>query len=242
MQISYDGFEKHGWQGGNYCVDNKSWGLIAKRGNEGLWRVTLGDEDGHTEKEYIQRREWHFKRMLPGNPDPGQYEIGQTNMYKTHNRCVDEMRVGRVILAADAAHVCNPWGGYGCMTAVLDVDGLADCLIGYYEGLANEDILDTYATVRRDKFLKYVDERSRKNMDRLSKTDPWTVVETDPFLKLLNELAADEEERRAFILVSAPMSHQNELNNAEYKSCTEVLEHRIRLQTALSLARDLTYG
>ena len=89
------------------------------------------------------------------------------------------------------------------MTAVIDVDGLADCLVGYYEGRAGEEILDIYADVRREKFLKYVDVRSRKNMDRLGKADPWTVAESDPFLQLLKDLESDEGRRRDFILVSA---------------------------------------
>ena len=33
-------------------------------------------------------------------------------------------------------------GGYGCMTAVLDVGALADCLSGIYEGRADDTILD----------------------------------------------------------------------------------------------------
>lgn len=41
------------------------------------------------------------------------------------------------------------------MTAILDVGGLADCLIGGYEGKAGDEILDLYARIRRLKFLKY---------------------------------------------------------------------------------------
>lgn len=88
------------------------------------------------------------------------------------------------------------------MTACLDVDGLADCLIGYYEGKASESILDTYAQVRRDIFLKYVDARSIKNLDRVSKTDPWTVLETDKFFGILQELNKDKDNLKAFLLVS----------------------------------------
>ena len=52
------------------------------------------------------------------------------------------MRVGRICLAADGAQVCNPTGGYGCMTVVLDVGALANCLVGVYEGKADESIHD----------------------------------------------------------------------------------------------------
>lgn len=203
QNVFYDGFEQHGWAGGNYMVDPDHWGLIARRGHGGLWRVTYGDsETGLTDEQYLARRDWHFKAMLPGHPEPDQYRIEQTNIYSIHNRCVPAFKVGRILLAADAAHVCNPMGGYGCMTACLDVDGLADCLIGYHEGRAGEEILETYARVRRDIFLKYVDTRSVKNLNRVSKTDPWTVLETDKFFGIITELNKDEEALKEFLLVS----------------------------------------
>jgi hypothetical protein len=95
----------------------------------------------------------------------------------------------------------NPMGGYGCMTAVIDVGGLADCFIGLYEGRVGEEILDTYAEVRREKFLKYVDARSIKNLNRVATSDPWTVLETDKFFGILRDLEGDEEETRKFLLV-----------------------------------------
>jgi 2-polyprenyl-6-methoxyphenol hydroxylase-like FAD-dependent oxidoreductase len=208
QNVFYDGFEKHGWDGGNYMIDPDHWGLIAKRGKpktEGaptLWRVTYGDPArGLTDEEYLARRPWHFKAILPGHPDPEQYCIEQTNIYNIHNRCAPTFRVGRILLAADAAHVCNPMGGYGCMTAVLDTGGLADCLIGLYEGKADETILDLYAEIRREKFLKYVDRRSILNLDRVATSDPWTVPDTDRFFGILNKLEGDSVATRAFLLV-----------------------------------------
>ncbi|KIY02277.1 uncharacterized protein Z520_02415 [Fonsecaea multimorphosa CBS 102226] len=208
QNVWYDGFEKHGWDGGNYMVDPEFWGLIAKRGKGGLWRVTYGDSTvGLSDEEYLERRNTAFKKLLPGHPDPGEYKITQTDQFRIHNRCVEKMRVGRIILAADAAHVCNPFGGYGCMTAVLDVGALADCLIGLYEGKADESILDLYADIRREKFLKYVDARSMKNLNRIMHSDPDTVLETDKFLQLLKGLEGDEEATRAFLLKYSSIEH-----------------------------------
>ncbi|KAH8901236.1 FAD/NAD(P)-binding domain-containing protein [Thozetella sp. PMI_491] len=201
QNVFYEGFEKHGWDGGNYMIDPDHWGLIARRGKGGLWRVTYGDPVvGLTDEEYLDRRPWHMKAILPGHPDPDQYRIEQTNLYNIHNRCAEKFKVGRILLAADAAHVCNPMGGYGCMTAVLDVDGLADCFIGYYNGRAGEEILDTYAQVRRDIWLKYVDKRSMKNLNRVARTDPWTVLDTDEFFGILKELQKDEQAMKEFLL------------------------------------------
>lgn len=201
QNVFYDGFDKHGWDGGNYMIDHDHWGLIARRGFGGLWRVTYGDPAvGLTDEEYLARRPWHFKNMLPGSPDPSEYKIEQTNMYNIHNRCVPSFKVGRILLAADAAHVCNPMGGYGCMSACLDVGGLADCLIGYHQGLAGEEILETYAQVRRDIFLKYIDARSIKNLKRVSEADPWSVLETDKFFEIIKELNQDKEKLKEFLL------------------------------------------
>lgn len=191
-------------------IDDEFWGLIAKRGKakggDGeLWRVTYGDSAPNlSEEEYLKRREIAFKKMLPGHPDPGQYKVTQTDQFRIHNRCVENMRAGRIFLAGDAAHVCNPFGGYGCMAAVLDVAGLADCLIGYYEGKANEDILDAYAEIRRDKFMNFIDRRSKKNLNRISNTNPDTALETDPFLGLLKTMEGNNEETKKFLLVSIP--------------------------------------
>lgn len=202
QNVYYDGFEKHGWDGGNYMIDPDHWGLVARRGHGGMWRVTYGDPAiGLTDEEYLQRRPWHFKAILPGHPDPHEYRIEHTNMYYIHNRCVPSMKIGRILLAADAAHVNNPMGGYGCMNACLDVDGLADCIIGYHQHKAGEEILDTWARVRRDIFTKYVDARSIKNLNRVWKADPWTVLETDKFFGIIEELNEDKQALKDFLLV-----------------------------------------
>jgi 2-polyprenyl-6-methoxyphenol hydroxylase-like FAD-dependent oxidoreductase len=77
---------------------------------------------GLTDGEYLERRAWHFEKILPGHPKPRDYRIERTNVHKIHSRCVEKMRVGRILLAADAAHVCNPMGGYGRMVAVSTLE------------------------------------------------------------------------------------------------------------------------
>ena len=93
------------------------------------------------------------------------------------------MRVRRVLLAADAAHLCNPYGGYGAMTGILDVGALADCLIGYYDGRAQEEILDLYAKIRREMFLNFVDHRPIRNMKQSNSLDLERSLEDDKFFR-----------------------------------------------------------
>lgn len=74
----------------------------------GLWRVTYGDTPGLTREEYIQRQPMRYQEILPGNPQPSEYRITNISPYRMQQRCAPSFRVGRVLLAADAAHVCNP--------------------------------------------------------------------------------------------------------------------------------------
>ncbi|KAG5929092.1 hypothetical protein E4U53_002524 [Claviceps sorghi] len=210
LLVHYRGFEEHGWEGGNYMIDDEFWGLIAKRGRaqdaaadaDGpLRRITYGDSAVNLSKEdYIRRRHLAFKKMLPRHPDPGQYKVTQTDLFRIHNRCVEKMRVGRVFLAGDAAHVCNPFGGQGCMVAVLDVQGLAECLVGYHDGRADKNILDAYAEIRREKFIRFIDRRSRSNLERVPATKADTALATDPFLAMLKAMEGGADATRRFLL------------------------------------------
>src|SRR5262245_20674923 len=45
--------------------------------------------------------------------------------FRIHCRMVDRYRVGRVLLAGDAAHIHSPTGGQGIATGIQDVTNLA---------------------------------------------------------------------------------------------------------------------
>ena len=93
------------------------------------------------------------------------------------------------------------------MKGILDAAGLADCFIGYYQGKASEDILEKYAQVRREIYLKYIDTRSTKNLNRVWKTDPWSVLETDKFFGIIKELNKDEEALKKFLLKESSIEY-----------------------------------
>lgn len=73
-----------------------------------MWRVTYGEVPGLEPKELIARQPDKFRIMLPGHPEPDQYKLVNISPYKIHQRLAREMRLGRFLLAADAAHLCNP--------------------------------------------------------------------------------------------------------------------------------------
>lgn len=41
--------------------------------------------------------------------------------------------------------MCNPFGGMGLTGGIVDIGGLFDCLVGIYDGVADDTILDWLA-------------------------------------------------------------------------------------------------
>ncbi|HEX4362505.1 MAG TPA: FAD-dependent monooxygenase [Pseudonocardia sp.] len=69
------------------------------------------------------------------------YELLWQSVYRFHTRCVSRMRVGRVLLAGDAAHLYAPFGARGLNSGVADVENAA-WKIGYLgRGWADPELL-----------------------------------------------------------------------------------------------------
>lgn len=176
--------------------------MASRISRDGMWRVSYGEVPGLTREEYLERQPMKFEAMLPGNPKPDAYKITNISPYKIHQRCAEKMRVGRVVLAADAAHLCNPFGGLGLTGGLADIDSLADALIGIHEGKADYSILDRYDEVRRDMWHSVIDPISSDNLRRLNGQDPEKALEQDPLLKKLQEAANDQKLAAQMQLVS----------------------------------------
>lgn len=167
---------------------------------DGLYRVTYGEETGLTREELVARQPWKYEIMLPGHPKPGDYKVVNIAPYKMHQRCAPAFRVGRFLLAADAAHLCNPWGGLGITGGFVDIGGLYDCLAGIYDGKADESILDLYSEKRIEKYKTVIDPISQDNFRRVSGPDPETRLAKDPFLQQIKDVENDPEAMRKLML------------------------------------------
>jgi 2-polyprenyl-6-methoxyphenol hydroxylase-like FAD-dependent oxidoreductase len=142
-----------------------------------------------------------YEAMLPGNPKPGEYKLTNISPYKVHQRCAEKFRVGRFLLAADAAHLCNPFGGMGLTGGMVDAGNLADCLIGLAEGIANDDILDKYDEIRRAMWHNIINPVSSDNIIRMHTFNSDEVVDKDEFLKMLNKAEEDPKLMEQMITV-----------------------------------------
>jgi 2-polyprenyl-6-methoxyphenol hydroxylase-like FAD-dependent oxidoreductase len=151
-----------------------------------------------------------YEAMLPGNPKPGEYNLTNISPYKVHQRCAEKFRVGRFLLAADAAHLCNPFGGMGLTGGMVDAGNLADCLIGLAEGVANDDILDKYDEIRRAMWHNIINPVSSDNIIRMHMINSDEVLDKDEFLKMLNKAEKDPKLMEQMINVF-PLALDSEL-------------------------------
>ncbi|KAI1205621.1 FAD/NAD(P)-binding domain-containing protein [Annulohypoxylon truncatum] len=197
--IYYD-FTKFGFKDSNFILHPEHFYMAARLTKDGMYRVTYGESPGLTWEQMQERQPWKFELMLPGHPKPGEYKMINMSPYKMHQRCAPKFRVGRILLAADAAHLCNPWGGMGITGGFVDVGGLYDCLSGIWDGKADESILDLYSEKRIEKWKTVIDPISQSNFRRVSDSDPDTLLERDPVMQACKDAENDFEKQKGMYL------------------------------------------
>lgn len=72
-----------------------------------------------------------------------------SSYFHIHHRQVADMRVGRIFIAGDAAHIHSPFGGQGMNTGLHDVWNLAWKLDLTLRGHGNDRLLQSYSAERR---------------------------------------------------------------------------------------------
>ncbi len=110
------------------------------------------------------RRRWEFM-LLPGETaedvlqdafvetllapwDCGPEQVERRAVYRFHGLVAESWRVGRVLLAGDAAHQTPPFAGQGMCSGLRDAANLAWKLDALLAGQADEALLDTYQSER----------------------------------------------------------------------------------------------
>ncbi len=76
------------------------------------------------------------------------YEVVWRSVYRFSSRAVPRMRVGRVLLAGDCAHLMAPFGARGLNSGVQDAENAAWKLAYVHHGWSPESLLETYHTER----------------------------------------------------------------------------------------------
>ncbi len=77
------------------------------------------------------------------------FELAWVTLYRFHQRLVERFRVGRVLLAGDAAHLLSPFGARGLNSGAADAENLAWKLAAILAGDASDRLLESYHAERR---------------------------------------------------------------------------------------------
>jgi 3-(3-hydroxy-phenyl)propionate hydroxylase len=117
-----------------------------------------------------------------------------------HQRVASEWRLGRVLLAGDAAHLNNPLGGFGLNSGIHDAVNLAGKLGPVWRGEADESLLDLYVSQRRAATIEQVQAMSIRNKRLLEERDP--AVQKSRMEELV-AISRDAARARAFLLESS---------------------------------------
>jgi 2-polyprenyl-6-methoxyphenol hydroxylase-like FAD-dependent oxidoreductase len=157
--VYYD-FEHYGYARATFVIDARFGAVIAILNNEGLWRCTYMEDATLPEETFLERLPQAYEAILPGR---GRYELERASPYRMHQRSAQRYRVGRVILAGDAAHVTNPTGGLGLTSGLFDCFALYPALAAVVLEGADDESLDRYSAARRDTFLNRVSPQATAN-------------------------------------------------------------------------------
>jgi 3-(3-hydroxy-phenyl)propionate hydroxylase len=171
IEVAYD-FRQHGYTERNYISDPFEYSnLFHWKGPPDRWRIHFptaieDDEEALKRPDALQSR---LKRFLGIDRD---FEICGCNLYTVHQRVAQKFRIGRVVLAGDAAHVNSPIGGMGLNSGVHDAFNLADKLTRILHGEADEALLDRYERQRRHVAVQHTQAQTIRNKRLLEERDP----------------------------------------------------------------------
>lgn len=99
--------------------------------------------------EDVERPEFLHRLLRPLVPRPEAVQVIRRRVYTHHSRIAGAFRVGRVMLAGDAAHLMPVWQGQGYNSGIRDAMNLGWKLAAVIRGLADEKLLETYDIERR---------------------------------------------------------------------------------------------
>ncbi|MEU5887185.1 rifampin monooxygenase [Streptomyces sp. NPDC047461] len=149
---------------------------------EGRYRVVVPAE-GVAEDRSVPPTLEEFKRQLRAysGTDFGVHSPRWLSRFGDATRLAERYRVGRVLLAGDAAHVHPPLGGQGLNLGIQDAFNLGWKLAAEVTGWAPEGLLDSYESERRPVAAAVLDNTRVQSL----------LISTDPTAQAVRRLMAE---------------------------------------------------
>jgi 3-(3-hydroxy-phenyl)propionate hydroxylase len=126
------------------CDPDRLATYVATKDPYRRWEFKLNP--GETREEMLQPEK--IQELIDPWTPRDTYEIRRAAVYQFHAATADRWRVGRVLLAGDAAHQTPPFLGQGMNAGMRDVINLAWKFPLVLSGVADEILLDTYQAER----------------------------------------------------------------------------------------------
>ena len=128
-----------------FCDPARPGMTLRKRHQKRRWEWML--MPGETEEQLLD--DGMIQSLLHPHTRVEQVTIERKCVYTFHSIVADRYRVGRVLIAGDAAHMMPPFAGQGMNGGIRDALNLSWKLALVTRGLAGDSLLDTYETERR---------------------------------------------------------------------------------------------
>jgi 2-polyprenyl-6-methoxyphenol hydroxylase-like FAD-dependent oxidoreductase len=163
-----------------------------------VWRCSFYPRPEQTLEEALSEAaiEQQLQSVVPRQE---RYRVLHKRSYRIHQRVADRYRLGRMLLAGDAAHLNSPSGGMGMNGGLHDAFNLTEKLIQVLGG-ADDRLLDLYVRQRRPIAIEHVIAQADRNRRRMRETDP---ERRRAELRDLQRIAGDPELARRYLLNSA---------------------------------------
>ena len=178
----------------NYVSDPEEWFVLLKAPS--AWRILVPvpqtlDDKAIKSNDYVSDI---FTRVL-NSSDP--IETIHRTIYRVHQRVVNKMRYGRIMLAGDSAHLNNPLGGFGMNGGLHDAWNLAEKLDGIINHKKDEDLLNLYDRQRRTVMNDFIQKQTIRNKKMIEETGDANY--SSEWMRMRN-LHENENERRDYML------------------------------------------
>ena len=178
----------------NYVSDPEEWFVLLKAPS--AWRILVPvpqklDDKAIKSNDYVSDI---FTRVL-NSSDP--IETIHRTIYRVHQRVVNKMRYGRIMLAGDSAHLNNPLGGFGMNGGLHDAWNLAEKLDGIINHNKDKDLLDLYDRQRRTVMNDFIQKQTIRNKKMIEETGD--IKYSSEWMRMRN-LHENENNRREYML------------------------------------------
>ncbi|WP_063910855.1 FAD-dependent oxidoreductase [Nocardia nova] len=172
------------------------YGAVVQRADDNCWRYTFAEPSTLPEAGVADRLSDALRNILGDAPA----RILENRCARMHQRTAPTYRLGRVLLAGEAAHVTNRITGLSPITAFFDAFHLIDALRAVVTGQAGDGVLDEYARDRKRVFDDHAAPMSAARHHLISQISDRRELETE--LAYYRRAAAHPDDLRDLMLLS----------------------------------------